>query len=122
MRLPFGLKVVSDLFQERLDRVIRLLPGVIGIEDDILTHGSTITEHDGRVIALLETARLNSLTLNSKKMQFRSQDCKFFGHRLTPEGLKVDSDKSLSNHTDEVSRDHTRLEMFPRYGKLFKQI
>ena len=26
-------------------------------------------------------------------MQFRSQDCKFFGHRLTPEGLKVDSDK-----------------------------
>ena len=26
-------------------------------------------------------------------MQFRSQDCKFFGHRLTPEGLKADSDK-----------------------------
>ena len=26
-------------------------------------------------------------------MQFRSQDCKFFWHTLTPEGLKVDSDK-----------------------------
>ena len=81
------------MFQERLDRVIRLLPGVIGIADDILTHGSMIKEHNGRVISLLETARLNSLTLNSKKIQFRSQDCKFFIHRLTSEGLKADSFK-----------------------------
>ena len=43
---------MSDAFQERLDRVIGLLPGVSGIADDILTHGSTITEYDGRVIAL----------------------------------------------------------------------
>ena len=81
------------MFQERLDNVIRLLPGVTGIADDILTHGSTIKDHEGRIIALLETARQNNLTLNSKKMQFRSQDCKFLGHRLTPEGLKGDSDK-----------------------------
>ena len=84
LRLSSGLKVASDVFEERLDRVIRLLPGVTGITDDILTHWSTIKEHDGRVIVLFETARLNSLTLNSKKMQFRSQDCKFFAHRLTP--------------------------------------
>ena len=68
LRLPFGLKVASNVFQERLDRVIRLMPGVIGIADDILTHGSTFKEHDGRVITLLETAKLNSLALNSKKM------------------------------------------------------
>ena len=93
LRLPFGLKVASGVFQERLDRVIRLLPAVIGIADDILTHGSMIKEHNCRVISLLETARLNSLTLNSKKIQFRSQDCKFFIHRLTSEGLKADSFK-----------------------------
>ena len=87
------MKVTSDEFQERLDKVIRLLPGTIGIVDDILTHGSTIKEHDGRVITLLETTRQNNLTLYPKKMQFRSQDCECFGHRLTPEGLKVDSDK-----------------------------
>ena len=93
LRLPFALKLTSDVFQERLDKVIRLLPGVIGIADDILTHESKIKEHDGRVIALFKTAKQNNLTLNSKKMQFRSQDCKFFRHRLTPKGLKVDSDK-----------------------------
>ena len=57
LRLPFWLKVTSDVFQERLDKVIRLLPGVIGIPDDIPMHGSTIKEHDGRVIALLETGK-----------------------------------------------------------------
>ena len=41
LRLPFGLKIASDVFQERLDRVLRLLEGVHGIADDILTHGKT---------------------------------------------------------------------------------
>ena len=45
--LPFGLKIASDVFQERLDRVLRLLEGVHGIADDILTHGETEVQHDG---------------------------------------------------------------------------
>ena len=36
---------------------------------------------------------LNNLSLNSKKMQFNSTDCKFFRHRLTPDGIKVDPKK-----------------------------
>ena len=35
LKLPFGLKIASDIFQERLDRVHRLLKGVHGIADDI---------------------------------------------------------------------------------------
>ena len=93
MRLPFGLKIASDVFQERLDRVLRLLKGVHGIADDILTHGETEIQHDGRLLTLLETARMNNLSLNPDKIQFKSTDCKFFGHRLTPEGLKLDPEK-----------------------------
>ena len=39
--MPFGLKVSGDVFQERLDRVLRLVPGVLGITDDIVIHGAT---------------------------------------------------------------------------------
>ena len=49
--------------------------------------------HDGTVLVLCKTARLDNLSLNSKKMQFKSTDCKFFGHRLTPDGIKVDPKK-----------------------------
>ena len=80
-------------FRNELDRVLRLLEGVHGIADDILTHGETEVQHNGRLLTLLETARMNNLSLNPDKIQFKSTDCKFFGHRLTPEGLKPDPEK-----------------------------
>ena len=93
LRLPFRLKIASDVFQERLDRVPRLLEGIHGIADDILTHGETEIQQDGRLLTLLETARMNNFSLNPDKIQFKSTDCKFFGHRLIPEALKQDPEK-----------------------------
>ena len=73
--------------------MLRLLKGVHRIADDILTHGKTEVQHDGRLLTLHETARMNNLSLNPDKIQFKSTDCKFFRHRLTPEGLKPDPEK-----------------------------
>ena len=56
-------------------------------------HGAMENTHDGTVLILCETARPNNFSLNSKKMQFKSTDCKFFGHRLTPDSIKVDPKK-----------------------------
>ena len=50
-------------------------------------------KHDGRLLTLFETARMNNLSLNPDKIQFKYTDCKFFGHRLTPEGLKLNPEK-----------------------------
>ena len=93
LRMPFGLKVSGDVFQERLDRVLRLVLGVLGIADDIVVHSATENTHDRTILVLCETMRLNNLSLNAKKMQFRSTDCKFFGHKLTLDGIKVDPKK-----------------------------
>ena len=67
--------------------------GVICIADDILTYGRSEIEHKSRLITMLAAAQINNLSLIYNKMQFKSQDCKFFGHSLTPQGLKVDPDK-----------------------------
>ena len=93
LRMPFGLKVSGDVFQERLDRVLRLVPGVLGIADDIVIRGATENTHDGTVLVLCKTARPNNLSLNTKKMQFKYTDCKFFGHRLTRQSIKMDFKK-----------------------------
>ena len=93
LRMPFGLKVSGDVFQERLDGVLRLVSGVLGIADGIVIHSDIENIHVGTVLVLCETARLNNLSLNSKKMQFKSTDCQFFRHRLTPDGIKVDPKK-----------------------------
>ena len=60
LKMPFGFKVSGDVFQEILDRVLRLVPWVLGIADDIVIHGSTENTHDGTVLVLCETARLTT--------------------------------------------------------------
>ena len=93
-KLPFGLKMAGDVFKERLDKITRLLDGVISIADDILIPGKHANHyHDARLLTLLETAHMNNVTLNAKKFNFKSTDCPCFGHNLTPEGLKIDPKK-----------------------------
>ena len=53
--MPFGLKVSGDVFQERLDKVISLVPGVLGITDDIVIHSATENTHNGTVLVLCKT-------------------------------------------------------------------
>ena len=112
LRMPFGLKVSGDVFQERLDKVLRLIPGVLGITDDIVINGPTENTHDGTVLILCETARLNNLSLNSKKMQFKSTDCKFFGHRLTLDGIKVNPKKIEAIIQMDPPQNVTNLQSF----------
>ena len=56
-------------------------------------YGENEIEHDASFITLCETARINELKLNSTKLQFKYNNCKLFGHKLIPSGLKVDEDK-----------------------------
>ena len=91
--MPFDLKDLGMFSKKDWIECFRLVPRVLGIADDIVIHGETEKTHNGTVLVLCETARLNNLSLNSKKMQFKSTDCKFFGHRLIPDGIKVDPKK-----------------------------
>ena len=77
-----------------------------------MIHGATEKAHDGTVLILCETARLNNLSLNSKKMQFKSTDCKFFGHRLTPDGIKVDPKKIEAIVQMDPPQNVTNLQSF----------
>ena len=67
---------------------------MISIADDIVTPGKLVQhDHDARLLTLLETAHMNNLTLNAKKFIFKSTDCPFFGHNITPDGLNIDPKK-----------------------------
>ena len=51
VHLPFGLKVLSNVFQERLDAVQAQLEGIVNIADNCLVKGTDDRQH---AIALLE--------------------------------------------------------------------
>ena len=122
LKLPIVLKIASDIFQERLDRVLVLVPNTIRIVDDIVIYGLNEIEHDASFIILCETARANGLKLNAKKLQFKSNDCKFFGHKLTPDGLKADKRKMEDIVKMSPPKTETDLKSFLGMVKLPRMI
>jgi len=67
IRLPFGLNVSQDIFQQRMDEILEQCPGAIGIADDITVCGTTESEHDQNLLQLMRVAEQNGLTFNSEK-------------------------------------------------------
>ena len=63
------------VFQERLDKITRLVDGVISIADNILIPGKHANhDHDARLLTLLETGYMSNVSLNAKKLNFKFTD------------------------------------------------
>ena len=89
LRLPLSLKVSVDVFQERLNAGLKEVKGITGCVDDILTGEVDSKDHDVNLLQLLETARMNGIKFNPKKLQFKTTKCDFFGQTITPKDMKV---------------------------------
>ena len=112
LRLPFGLKVSADAFQERLNVVLKEVKGITGCIDDILTRGVDSKDHDVNLLQLLETARMNGIKFDSKKLQFKTTKCNFFRQTIKPEDMKVDHKKVEAIKQMKETKDKKALQSF----------
>ena len=69
LRMPFGAKMSQDVFQLRIDAILKQCPGVIGIHDDMVIFGVDQQDHDVNLINLLNICQKEGLVLNSKKLE-----------------------------------------------------
>ena len=89
LQLSLSLSVSSDVFQERLDAVIKTVPGVTGIADDVLAKGDNEISHDIAILSMLEMAQSSDLKFNPDKIEIMMKACRFLGKLLTPEGMSI---------------------------------
>ena len=92
-RLPFGLNISQDIFQQRMDEFLENLDGCVGIADDICVFGRTEEEHDKHLIALMDAAKEYGLVFNSEKCTIKSDSISFFGNTYSEEGISPDPAK-----------------------------
>lgn len=111
-RLPFGLCVSQDLFQQRIDSVIEHCPGVAAIADDIVVYGRTESEHDQNLLSLMEAASRAGLTFNSTKCKIRQREIKFFGQMYTNRGVYPDPQKIEDLHAMPSPVNKTEVQQF----------
>ena len=103
-RLPFGLKVSSEIFQRKIDEALGNLKGVFNIVDDIIVVGCGSTDAEAvddnklNLSATLQRCSERNIILNEEKQQTGLKEIVFHGNKITSEGVKVDETKVEAIH------------------------
>ena len=98
-RLPFGLKVSSELFQKRLNEALKGLTRVIYVADDILVTGCGDTtamaerDHDENWKRPKQRRKDRTIKLNDNKAVMKQDRVTFMGHSITRDGIMADDAK-----------------------------
>ncbi len=92
-RLPFGLKVSSEIFQKRLFQALDGLGSLACIADDILVWGKGVDTHDASFDNLCQRGDKHGMKFKFKKLQFKSNNVNYYGQVLTNDGMKPDPGK-----------------------------
>ena len=110
--MPFGAKMSQDVFQLRMDAILELCPGVIGIHDDMVIFGVDQQDHDANLINLLNVCQKEGLVLNSKKLELRRERVTFFGAEYSTQGIHPDPKKVQGITEMTVPKDKQQLQSF----------
>ena len=91
-RLVMGAPPASGECHSIMAEILRGLPGVIQIKDDIVVYGEGI-QHDSRLEAVLVRIRQFGLTLRREKCKLGQQQILWFGHVFSKDGMSPDPEK-----------------------------
>ena len=94
LRLPFGLSLSQDVFQEHMDLLLKPLQGIINIADDIIVYGVDRESHDKNLLSLMKRAEEYGLVFNADKFQIGVAEITFFGLIYSAQGIKSDPERT----------------------------
>ena len=109
LRMPFGLKMLQDVFQMRIDNITERLAGIISIHDDICIFGKSQQEHNENLSQLMKTAQRNGLVFNSSKCTISQPHTSFYGAIFSAKGMKPDPKKVQA--LQDLPTPHTQKEL-----------
>ncbi|XP_043203586.1 uncharacterized protein K02A2.6-like [Amphibalanus amphitrite] len=92
LRLPMGISLAPECFQRKMQEMLDGLPGVIVYMDDTLVFGDA-SNHDARLEAVIRRIHESGLKLNKTKCEFRRDEVKFLGMKISKNGIGVDDEK-----------------------------
>ena len=112
LRLPFGIKSSSEVFQRAISQIFENIDGCEVIADDILIWGQDKEEHNRRLCAVLEQIRQANMKLNREKCKIGLSEVAYVGHTFGPDGLKPSSEKLRAIMEIPEPQNRTELQRF----------
>lgn len=110
-RCPFGLKTIPSFFQSLLNNVLTGLQGIkcFVYLDDVVIFARNLTEHNKKLVEVLDRFRSSNLKLNPRKCKFLEKEIVYLGHHCSARG--VEPDPRLINSVKEYPRPKTAKEL-----------
>ena len=109
-RLPFGLCVSQDIFQQKMDFILDKCPGSAVTADYIAVHSPTEEEHDANLRNLMLVAREHGLIFNLDKCVIKQRMITFFGMLFDAEGVHRDPEKVEAFRAIQEPQDTQELQ------------
>ena len=92
-RMPFGISSAPEAFHRTMEHIIEGIEGVRVYIDDIVLWGSTLAQHNERLLKVLQRIQKYGLKLNRAKCQFGVTEITFLGDKLSRAGVEPDKSK-----------------------------
>ena len=112
LRLPFGLNISQDVFQQKMDEILAECPGTLGISDDTVVYGRSEEEHDKNLHTIFQKAREHGLVFNYEKCQIKCKEISFFGMIYSASGVRPDPKKCEDIKNLPSPKNVTELQQF----------
>ena len=111
-KLLFRISSAPEHFQKRMSAILEGLDGVVCQMDDVLVFGSTHTEHNARLTAVLERIQAAGAPLNPEKCEFSRKKLKFLGHVINETGITADPEKTSALREIQILSNVSELRRF----------
>ena len=86
-RRPFGLTSLPEIFNKKIDSIIKGVTGVVKSMDDFLVFGHTESEYKDNLHMLLNKLMEHGVTLNKEKCVFNQTEVECLGHKISKDGI-----------------------------------
>ncbi|KAG0420247.1 Retrovirus-related Pol polyprotein from transposon 17.6 [Dictyocoela roeselum] len=93
LRMPFGLTNAPYTFQIAINKVLTGIDNAYCYIDDILVASKDAENHYNDVKRVLKRLKENIMGINFDKCEFEQREINFLGHRISPEGIKLETNK-----------------------------
>ena len=111
-RLPFGLNISQDAFQQCMDQILSQCPGTIRITNNVIVHGKDNKDHDRNLHHLMKVAQKCGLVFNAAKCFIQTPQIKFFGMVYNANGVHPDPEKCAEIQAIPTPKNVTEIQQF----------
>ena len=108
-RLPFGVASAPAIFQRSMESLLRGIPGVCVLFDDILVSGPSERDHLCNLEKVLSCLEESGLKLKLSKCSFLFSSVEYLGHRISAAGIQPTEDKKKAILQAPAPKNVTQL-------------